>query len=275
MQEYINFLKQIEAINDSTFESTNKLNMLWTKLYLYEKKYRKEINNYYNANFSFALFSLIEELEHKPYYFFEQKLSLIKDFLSKEEIENLSKVRLNDEQIKLILDTIMLQTRVFLTNKCHINDIKRDDLTGKCIMTSDYIWYHYRKLFDTYQLAVENIFTKTIGHTITIINFNHIDGLKSYILDPTFRQFCLISKCNINRIYHISNCKVAPGYFMDTNTAQTLLENGYLELSLKNAKLYGDSFVLADQISQNNKENLKTTISGDSFVKALTYGTRL
>ncbi len=90
--------------------------------------------------------------------------------------------------------------------------------------------------------------------TIPVLIDNQIVN-KEFILDPTFKQFCLEEGCRFNRYFEEkrgSNNKATPdpGYFLSlteegTSFATSLLYYGYFETTDENLKMYLDSFALS------------------------------
>lgn len=113
-----------------------------------------------------------------------------------------------------------------------------------------------------------------VRHSVSLVSIPIIDNngntaMYPFLLDPTFRQFCLRENCNGNKFVDqnwLSHGHVAPhpGYFMEADnlrqlgvseeTAQKteglgklIVSRGYFYLSDENAKLYGDTFVRASE----------------------------
>ena len=64
-----------------------------------------------------------------------------------------------------------------------------------------------------------------------------------------------------------------PGYFVqDVEMIKKLLKDGYFEINEYNAKIYGDSFVLATRTADSKEIVSKSEITGRQYVKALIYG---
>jgi len=113
-----------------------------------------------------------------------------------------------------------------------------------------------------------------VRHSVSLVNIPIIDNFGNtdmypFLLDPTFRQFCLQENCNGNKFVDpnwLSRGHVAPhpGYFMEADNLRQLgvseeiaqkteslgkliVSRGYFYLSDENAKLYGDTFVRASE----------------------------
>jgi len=99
-------------------------------------------------------------------------------------------------------------------------------------------------------------YSSAVRHCVTVVSLPILDESanvvkKDFLIDPTFRQFCLSENCNTDR-YNIKNeyeNKVAPdpAYFLSESEegkklAATLVYSGHTVLDEKKAKLYGDAF---------------------------------
>lgn len=238
------------------------MNNLWSKLYLNEKKFAiAEDLKYY-----------VEQLEIKPIYYINQKL-VLSSSIDNTIFEKTNDDKLNDDEIKAILEYIVYHT----INKLVVNatNIIDNPLVGMCINSTNFILRNFGNKFDTvdmYPLSVENIFNSKIGHHFVIAIFPTKNGNKPYIIDPTYRQFCLLSYCNKNRIYHYEPY-VMPGYFVkDQDPILFLLKNGYLESNEYTAKIYGDSFVLATESILKNEIILDSNYTGKQYIKSFING---
>ena len=102
-------------------------------------------------------------------------------------------------------------------------------------------------------IGVENTIHELCKLTIPVkINEKIVD--KEYILDPTFKQFCIKNECTIDmykkeKRLQFHKATPSPGYFLNqTEKGQSLAINilyyGYFNTSDNNLKLYGDAFKL-------------------------------
>ena len=107
------------------------------------------------------------------------------------------------------------------------------------------------------------------SHLFMIAYFN--DEL-IYIVDPTYNQFFDIAKCNKSCFKQSENGyikKPDPGYFIlnsslgNQEIIKRFLQNGYMVLNEKNAKIYGDSFKSASIDSNEYSE-----MSGSLYIKS-------
>lgn len=122
---------------------------------------------------------------------------------------------------------------------------------------------------------IENGWSSTaVRHAIALVNIpimnsESITKTFEFVLDPTFRQFCLEENCRFDKFYDsdwIQHGHVAPhpGFFMLKDNLQDLgeteetaesserlckkiISRGYFYLNEKNAKLYGDAFIRASK----------------------------
>ena len=86
----------------------------------------------------------------------------------------------------------------------------------------------------------------------TVINGEAVS--KKYILDPTFRQFCISEENRFERYfeeprYSVNMATPRPGYFMNLteegrNFANELITYGYFEITEEKLKRYSDAFAL-------------------------------
>lgn len=109
---------------------------------------------------------------------------------------------------------------------------------------------------------------------------------KLYLIDTTFKQFFLRDEVSNPHGDYIKDRrfgnKVAglEGYWMlqmknGKQFATELLENGFIELTEENAKMYGDSFALTGKIRKNptkvpTKKELLTGIEGKEYIQNIT-----
>lgn len=134
-------------------------------------------------------------------------------------------------------------------------------------------------------------FSTNVRHSVATVKLpiqhNGVTTMQTYLLDPTFRQFCLKENCS-EEIYwdSLKNSKgqVAPhpAYFLTEEyltkqgkskhkidqsnyIAQVLINRGYMELSEENAKIYGDAFAKAGIRYQF--KDVKLQMSGQDYIE--------
>lgn len=94
-----------------------------------------------------------------------------------------------------------------------------------------------------------------VRHSITIVTLPRLMTSGEiqevdFLLDPTFRQFCL-TEINQSNLFTDSNwlkkgyVAPRPAFFMDEDLCKEIIRNGYFWLEPKRAKLYGDAFIHA------------------------------
>lgn len=162
--------------------------------------------------------------------------------LDKSQVKEFSHYILNPEDVKRLLDTISFQTRMGLM-KYHKLDVINSDLTGHCIEATDRVCYGFGNIFDIVSYKTQNIFDKNINHSFAVASLDTTEGLKRYIIDVTYRQFCTQEKCSDDAMFR---SYIAPGrFFANLPLLKQLLRDGYLEITEESLVNYGNSFVLA------------------------------
>lgn len=90
----------------------------------------------------------------------------------------------------------------------------------------------------------------------------------SFLLDPTFRQYCLKEKNQFNIFFEKPHTKTEkltpdPGYFLSltkegTEFAEKLITYGYFEVTEENLKMYFDAFSLHFTIKEKQEDYLSS-----------------
>lgn len=153
-----------------------------------------------------------------------------------------------EDTIKL-LDYIVYKARnIMLKNK----DFKTYSFANQCDLTQSVIGYPLKRMGLSIDVVdtKEALGPKVLQHSILIIHFKTATIQKSYLIDITYRQFCLTEYCNKERYLKKGEQIIVapdPGYFMMQNSdcqniIHTLLKQGYIEWTNENAKLYCDTF---------------------------------
>ena len=255
------FITNEQLLNKiGTSNDKNSLEILWSNLYLNEKKYPINDN----------LIDKLENLETKPIYYIDKSLHLS----FHKNVENLTNKKIfSEDEIIQILEYIISSTiKLFIPNA---NDYINYPLLNMCINISNCILINFGSKFnavDMYSLNINNIFKTKIGHQFVIAIFPTANGDKAYIIDPTYRQFCLLSYCNKNRLYHYDPY-IMPGYFVkDLKPILFLLENGYLEINEYTAKIYCDSFILSEESYLKREINTDSNYTGKQYIKVFETG---
>lgn len=171
--------------------------------------------------------------------------------LDKMQVKELSNYILTLEEVKKLLDTISFQTRMGLA-QYHKLDILTSDLTGHCIEATRRVCYGFGNVFDIVPYETQNIFNKNINHSFAVASLDTIEGLKRYIIDVTYRQFCTQEKCSDEAMF---KSYIAPGrFFANLPLLKQLLRDGYLEITEESLVNYGDSFVLSGMSFENSRQ---------------------
>lgn len=317
MEELYNELKNIQAVvEDDGISKANKSVILLRMWELFKKKeyatgssflklikgnenetqYEKLYNELYNQNYyvldvspKFISPDINKVLKA------EEKLRYI--LILNKEYEGL-KYGISKEEATTILEWVTYNAK---SNLAQIHDIKNDNLYRSCGLSNSIISYPLEHMgLDVKRTTVCNFITdenwgfKAL-HCPKMNSANHCfltvslpvqkdGGVEEvdYLIDCTYRQFFLVSKCNEGAFYntkeHLKG-KAAPqaGYFMNLNHedrefATNLLYNGYVELNEYTAKKYGDGFVLANTGLDHynniiNPNKFKTGISGEEYIR--------
>lgn len=257
-------VKKLENITSHIEDQTDpklkeQVNSLWTELYSFEKRNRiKDISRFLNTfpgEKGVDLYERICNLEEANIFYIDQQPNF--DKIAKPE----RLPRYDYNQIKQILDYVTFRVRKMLDMK--VGNINTHSMRGACIIASECaIELLHEFKVDAYEIRSEISFNSYIPHSLVLVEFN--DGLQSYIMDLTFRQFCLISCCNPNRKYHFAYPEIFPGYFINSTVAKTLLKDGYIPLTGENAKTYIESF-----------REYKTDYKEEEYIKCIRMGKKL
>lgn len=169
--------------------------------------------------------------------------------LTQERVKELSDYVLSLQELRNLLDTISYQTRMAL-QEYHQLDIAKDPLTGHCIEATDRVCYSYGNYFDILPYEVQRVFSEHMFHTFAVGRFDTVEGVKRYIIDLTYRQFCLTKEYEEKLGYSF----IGPGHFFyDKKLLKQLLKNGYLEVTRDSLVAYGESFSIAGQAFYKSK----------------------
>ena len=143
--------------------------------------------------------------------------------------------------------------------------------------------------FKTFEFNVGNVFGDTQIHQLCIVYIpTMVDGKiinKSFILDPTFRQFCIKEENRFERYfeekrYAVKMASPHPGYFLKlydkgTTFANNLIKYGYFEVNNDNIKTYFDSFYFylkkMESYEDQNKVGKEyiSPIKGEDYLKEI------
>lgn len=188
-------------------------------------------------------------------------------------INNLHNSEISEIEMQTILDFIISNARM-LINRLNI-DVKEDPLTNKCDLMQAMVGQALEKLgINVTKIETQKTISDEVeGHSFLIANFPK----KSYIVDPTYRQFFLKDNCTESKYFIKDNMILIaphPGYYYvknpkDVKIATSIIEDGYIELTEKTAKVYGDSFYTTHRGYSNNFNKTYTTnVSGNVYVNS-------
>ena len=163
-----------------------------------------------------------------------------------------------------ILKKIGLDVRAFNTGNT-IGDIPMEEKEKRMLLE------HYGGLGVRHSVSSVKIPISTYGKKTELYTF---------LLDPTFRQFCLKKNCNDS---NFDDRKAPdPGYFMKADNllklgesqevakksellAKYIISRGYFLLSNENAKIYGDAFVRASK--RKEFQNMPIDMTGEQYIE--------
>ena len=201
-----------------------------------------------------------------------------------EEIRNGSHDGLSEEEVEILLDWTVMNTRNNLSKE---NDILNDSLGGSCGFGQS------SSLF-----PLEDLGLRTTVNNVTdfpISKYRHAFGTvfipvkvgdrivtKQYLIDTTYRQFFPSLLCNEGRYYSNGfakdKCSPCAGYFMARDSehmefATHLLKYGHIEFTPSNAKCYADGFILGSiGLSEMDKMEEFEKYTGEDMINAVIQG---
>ena len=221
---------------------------------------------------------------------------------------------LTPQEAEIFLDWISLNARKYAVSGkdtpefMAVEAIPTESMTGQCAPTQKLNVELLRKIgldarpFNTAdcigQIPVsqesmrrmQNGFSSpAVRHSVSLVNIPIIDQLGNtaeykYLLDPTFRQFCLKENCNESQYREFGNTVAPhPGYFMVADNLQQLgvpmdiakktedlgkliVSRGYFYLNDENAKLYVNAFRRAS-INKEYQYLASENISGREYIR--------
>lgn len=177
------------------------------------------------------------------------KPKLLIDTLNSEALKELSDYVLSKEEAKQILDTIVYGARMTLKEYYNI-DISNEPLTGYC-MDAVRECCSIGKDFDILPYKVETTFEENIYHQFAVIRLETKEGVKRYIIDPTYRQFCIVGECEESQV---QPTYIAPGHFFyNKSLLKRLLRDGYFEITRSSLPCYANSFIWSAEAMENPK----------------------
>ena len=179
-----------------------------------------------------------------------------------------------EQKIALIIKNIRLNYEQVVD--ANINEI---NFTNKCDLLTDVAYYYFQDYgFNCYPIETHKVISDDVlGHSLLMIEYNDL----KYLVDLTYKQFFLKENCQETN-YFIKNGYVLlaphPGYYYlkhpeYLNVAKTIIEQGFIEATEENIKVYFDSFY---ETKRGKIDNL-VSISGKAYlnvcnsIKSLIY----
>lgn len=227
----------------------------------------------------------------------EEKLKNIleKNANSKEIVDGLT-----IDEVNKLLEWVVQAVRRCLNNDS--NDIKESSLMGCCGLSQGIVYTILKEM--GLKARVSNVNPTITGENLGGHAFNSVaipvkqqDGTcieKNFLIDVTYRQFFIRDYYSVSGRFIKDKRyggKVAPvaGYWCinlpdGKKFAEEILSRGFVELTPKNAKFYGDSFILERDMDKKfqvqykkgitvpvpQKKHLITGISGETYIKYMT-----
>lgn len=164
---------------------------------------------------------------------------------------------IKEEDIPTFLNWLTFAARTNITHP--LDSPLESSFAGKCAIAQAF----YNKILDKIKIPVMNFnignLLKTAPiHEVTCISIpttrKNQKTTKTFLLDPTFRQFCLTEENRFERYFEEPRWAVRmatphPGYFFNLTEkskafANQLIKDGYFELTEENLKTYLDPFAL-------------------------------
>lgn len=248
----------------------------------------------------------IPEIDLEELKSIENKL---KDYTSGKSIDGLT-----PQEAETFLDWISFNARKYAVSAkdtpefMDIDEIPNEPMTGQCAPTQKVNVELLRKFgleakpFNTADCMgdipvsaeskkrIDNGFlSPAVRHSVSMVSIPIIDNLGNtaeykYLLDPTFRQFCLKENCNENQYREFGNTVAPhPGYFMQANNLQQLgvstdiaqktedlgkliVSRGYFYLDDENTKLYMNAFRRAS-INKEYQYFADENVRGEEYIR--------
>lgn len=155
-------------------------------------------------------------------------------------------------------------------------DINKEIFLNKCDLFQAIVFYIFQDLgFKVIPIETNKVISDDVlGHSLALIEYNNY----KYLVDLTYKQFFLKQNCDKEK-YFIKNDYILlaphPGYYYlehpeHLDIAQELLNEGFIEATPLNLKVYFDSFYLTRRGRIYNKENtFESNINSSAYLNAL------
>lgn len=247
LEEVLNEIEKTYYTMEISNEKHQKLERLWTAYYQILKKENIESSRGYQLYLLGENESFMTEARYKIPVIEKEKLQEVLGKLERN-------ITLTEEEMKVLLNQAVSYARKMIGS--FGISVEENSLNGFCeIGQALTIMPFEERNFK----VTKNTANKSFGYP-----WNHAFGTvtctvqeedtyveKTYLVDITYRQFFSTNRCNEGRydaLEENTSLPTAPdpGYFLTTEReklfAQELIENGYIELTEENAKIYADGF---------------------------------
>ncbi len=240
-----------ELSND---EKYSRVTLLWEKYYELKNSLNVDLDDDYNLLLMFE--NDCYRIEQKPTIEEPDKELVVESLKHLDEAKS-NNVGIDEAEAKNILDYVLYYTR---RNFTYLGvDIKKHSMNGFCELAQS---LSIRPFEDLGLKVTKNLAENDFGYmehhafgTVTFpINENGRVVDRTYLIDPTYRQFFTSTRCH-EGMYYIKDKdtnkykKPDPGYFVENiEFAKELMSRGYIELNSENAKTYGSAFSQASSI---------------------------
>lgn len=207
------------------------------------------------------------------------------------KLEERKQMGIPEKDINIILKYIINNTRISLKNNLHTDSLEMESMMLQCGFAQAIAAYQLEAL--GIDINIENVGDWKYSndrHAILVANFlANVEGevqTKRYLVDTTYRQFFQTQYANYERFFLEDDIEPkieqAPsaGYFVckteeGREFSTKLIEDGYIELTPENAKIYGDGFYLSSRGRSQYKnqkpprKEIKTSISKDEYFEEM------
>lgn len=259
MEELEKVLDEIESIYDTMTASNEKhenLERLWTSYYQMLKRKNIESDRGYQLYLLGENESFITEARYKIPVIEQEKL---KEVLVK--IENDS-FPLTEEEMQLLLNQAVSYARRIIGGfgiSVEENSLNGFCEIGQALTIMPFEERNFKVTKNTAASSFGYLWNHAFGTVTSIVQKEHEQVEKSYLIDISYLQFFSSTRCNEGRYDALEENTMLPtapdpGYFLTTEKekhfAQELIEKGYIELAEENAKIYADGFRKASLLKE-------------------------
>lgn len=189
-----------------------------------------------------------------------------------------------DQHITTFLNWVTYSARKNVTNE--LESVMDSSLAGRCAPAQSFLNQILEKMgFLNMTFNVGDVLGSEPIHALTCVQIptkiNGEDAHRLFMLDPTFRQFCITEENRFERYneeprWGVRMSTPHPGYFFNLTEegrafANGLIHYGYFEINEESLKSYFDPFALyvtpkADYTDQNMVGRISsTTASGQDY----------